>query len=168
MDARTEFATLYERHAPEVHRTANAVLQDPTIAEEVVQEVFLALWRESRFDEARGPMGPYLRMLARSRALDALRRRNARDRMATRLLTHAGSLSTGAADEPVLRDADREVARAAVRRLPSDQRKAIVLTYWGDLTVQEAADAEGIPLGTAKSRVRLGLRKLAADPRLAA
>jgi RNA polymerase sigma-70 factor (ECF subfamily) len=68
----------------------------------------------------------------------------------------------------VLRAAEREVAREAVGRLPHDQRTAIVLTFWGDMTAQETAVAEDIPLGTAKSRVRLGLRRLAADPALAA
>jgi RNA polymerase sigma-70 factor (ECF subfamily) len=169
MDSRTEFATIFARHAPAVHRAANAVLRDPAHSDEVVQDVFLSLWRDGGFDAARGTVDAYLRMLARSRALDAVRRRSAHDRMAARL--HAAQTdvaSTAAADEPVLRAAEREVARAAVSKLPDDQRKAIVLTFWGDMTAQETAVAEGIPLGTAKSRVRLGLRRLAADPALAA
>jgi RNA polymerase sigma-70 factor (ECF subfamily) len=75
-----------------------------------------------------------------------------------------------AVEEPqhaVLRAADRELALAAVRNLPADQRRAIGLTYWADLTAQQAADLQGIPLGTAKSRVRLGLHKLAQDPAMA-
>jgi RNA polymerase sigma-70 factor (ECF subfamily) len=168
MDSASDFAALYARHAPEVHRVANAVLRDHAHADEVVQDVFLSFWRDGGFDADRGTVGAYVRMLAHSRALDAVRRRGARDRMTARLHTQTDVASTAAADEPVLSAAEREVAREAVRKLPHDQRKAIVLTFWADMTAQETAVAEDIPLGTAKSRVRLGLRRLAADPALAA
>jgi RNA polymerase sigma-70 factor, ECF subfamily len=167
---RDDFARIYDEHAADVFRAAHRVLGDSALAEDVAQEVFLALWRGSGYDAARGALGPYLKLMARSRALDLWRRNRAGERTVARLQEHA-PVGASADDEPphaVLRAAARELARRSVRGLPPDQRQAIGLTYWGGLTVQQAAELQGIPLGTAKSRVRLGLRKLAQDPGLAA
>ena len=68
----------------------------------------------------------------------------------------------------LLRAMEGRIARAAVRRLPDEQRQAVGLAFWGGLSAQELATVEGIPLGTAKSRIRLGLAKLSCDPALAA
>lgn len=168
MNARSDFAKIYDEHAAGVFRAAARVLNDAALAEDVTQEVFLAFWRGSGYDPSRGPLGPYLRLLARSRALDVWRRNHAGERTMDRLRERATFESS--ADEPqqvVLREAARELARESVRSLPADQRQAIGLTYWAGLTVQEAADVEGVPLGTAKSRVRLALQKLARDPSMA-
>jgi RNA polymerase sigma-70 factor (ECF subfamily) len=108
-------------------------------------------------------------MLARSRALDLWRRTRAGERAQVRLEQGAGAASI--AHEPesaVIRTTERRQARAAVRRLPPEQRQAIGLAYWAGLSAQEIATAERIPLGTAKSRVRLGLTKLSDDPSFAA
>jgi RNA polymerase sigma-70 factor (ECF subfamily) len=163
-----QFTAVYERYRGDVLRTANEVLRDVTLAEEVVQDVFLAVWRGSGYDERRGGLGSYLRMLARSRALDLWRRNRTRERTTSRLHERDVPSSTDATQEAVLHAAEREQARTAVRRLPEGQRQVIALTYWGGLSVQEAAELEGIPLGTAKSRVRLALGKLALDPAMAA
>jgi RNA polymerase sigma-70 factor (ECF subfamily) len=162
----TDFARIYQEHAAGVVRAAARVLRDTALAEDVAQEVFLGLWRGSGYDAARGPLGPYLRLQARSRALDVLRNSRAGDRRMARLKERT-VLDSAVAEAPqhtVLRAADRDLALSAVRRLPVDQRRAIGLTYWADLTAQQAADLDGIPLGTAKSRLRLGLHKLARDP----
>jgi RNA polymerase sigma-70 factor (ECF subfamily) len=150
-----------------VTRTAARVLGETALAEDVAQEVFLALWRGSGYDQRRGPLGPYLRMVARSRALDVWRQNRTSERTRTRLQETAAVISP--VDEPpqvVCRAADCELTRRRVRRLPDEQRQVIGLTYWGNLTVQQAAELEGIPFGTAKSRVRLALLKLAQDPHL--
>ena len=169
MDLRPSFESLYSRHVSEVCKTARAVLRDPVLAEDVVQDVFERLWRGSGYDAARGPLGPYLRLQARSRALDLWRRDRAGERMQARLETRAAPSPSGPADPEasVLAAAQRHAARAAVRRLPEEQRQALGLAYWGGLSVQQVATAQGIPLGTAKSRVRLGLDKLARDGSLA-
>jgi RNA polymerase sigma-70 factor, ECF subfamily len=162
----TDFARIYQEHAAGVVRAAARVLRDTALAEDVAQDVFLGLWRGCGYDADRGPLGPYLRLQARSRALDVLRNSRAADRRMARLKERI-MLDTAVAEAPqqtVLRAADRDTALSAVRKLPVDQRRAIGLTYWADLTAQQAADIEGIALGTAKSRVRLGLRKLARDP----
>jgi RNA polymerase sigma-70 factor (ECF subfamily) len=170
MQDRTDFEQIYAQHASEVLHTARAVLRDTALAEDVVQEVFERVWRGSGFDERRGPLGPYLKMLARSRALDLWRRGRAGERAQHRLEADSGS-SHAVAHDPeavLLRDTERRQARAAVRRLPAAQRQAIGLAYWGGLSAQQVASAEGVPLGTAKSRVRMGLDKLSRDPDLVA
>jgi RNA polymerase sigma-70 factor (ECF subfamily) len=161
---------IYARHAAEVHRAANGILRDAALAEDVVQDVFERLWRASGHDERRGSVGLYLNLLARSRALDLWRRTRAAERAQHRLEEQAG-LPAAASQSPevaLARATERRLARAAVRRLPDEQRRAIGLAYWGGLSAQEVGIAEGIPLGTAKSRVRLGLAKLSRDPELVA
>jgi RNA polymerase sigma-70 factor (ECF subfamily) len=170
VDSTTDFARIYKEHLAGVVRAAASVLGDAALAEDVAQEVFLALWRGGGYDPTRGALGPYLRLLARSRALDVWRRSRARDRTMSRLKERT-VLDSAVAEAPqhtVLRAADRDIALSAVRRLPVDQRRAIGLTYWADLTAQQAAEVEGIPLGTAKSRVRMALHKLAQDPVISA
>jgi RNA polymerase sigma-70 factor (ECF subfamily) len=170
MDRGSDFARIYDEHVAEVVRAAARVLGDTALAEDVAQEVFLTVWRRGGYDPARGSLGAYLRLMARSRAVDVWRRYGAVERTTARLEERT-VLDSSAAAEPaqaVVRAADRELARRAVRNLPVDQRQAIGLTYWAGLTVQQAADAEGVPLGTAKSRVRLALHKLAHDPAMAA
>ena len=166
MDRSDDFAQIYDEHARQVVLAATRVLGDTALAEDVAQEVFLTLWRGGGYDASRGPLGPYLRLLARSRALDVWRKNRASERATARLQDRSLLDPSATEDSPqiVLRAADRELARARVRNLPADQRQAIGLTYWAGLTVQQAADVQGVPLGTAKSRVRLALRKLARDP----
>jgi RNA polymerase sigma-70 factor (ECF subfamily) len=163
-----DFHAVYKRHAGEVFRAALAVLNDVTLAEEVVQDVFLALWRGSSYDGSRGSLETYLRMLARSRALDVWRRGRTRERATARVQARHVEDRGDTTQAAVIHAAERERARGAVRRLPEEQRAVIALTYWGGMSVQEAAAATGVPLGTAKSRVRLALGKLAADPAIAA
>jgi len=164
------FETIYTEHAAEVHRAAFSILRDPALAEDVVQEVFERVWRGSGHDERRGPLGAYLVMLARSRALDLRRRSKTGERILHRLGEDAGVLGPTAQppEVAVTRAAERRIARAAVRRLPDAQRQAIGLAYWGGLSARELATVEGIPFGTAKTRVRLGLAKLSRDPELVA
>jgi len=170
VNSATDFAQIYEEHVAGVTRAAAGVLRDPALAEDVAQEVFLALWRGCGYDAARGPLGPYLRLLARSRALDVWRKSRAGERTMARLKDRAvlDSVAAEAPEHAVLRAAERKLAVSAVKSLPADQARAIGLAYWKGLTAEQAAEVEGIPLGTAKSRVRLGLHKLARDPAMAA
>ena len=170
MTSAPTFEAIYAEHAAEVQRAAFSILRDATLAEDIVQEVFERVWRGSGHDERRGPLGPYLKLLARSRALDLWRRMRSVERVQHRLTEHADPplARTHSPETALTRATERRLARAAVRRLPQEQRQAIGLAYWGGLSTQELAAVEGIPLGTAKSRVRLGLRKLAGDPELVA
>jgi RNA polymerase sigma-70 factor (ECF subfamily) len=164
-----DFTQVYKEHKDDVFLAAASVLRDAALAEDVAQEVFLALWRGGGYDRTRGPIGPYLRLVARSRALDVWRSTRTRERAIARLQDSA-RLHSAVAEDPshvVVRAADRERARRAVRNLSADQRQAIGLTYWAGLTAQHVADVQDVPLGTAKSRVRLALRKLAVEPAMA-
>jgi len=165
-----DFERTYAQHAADVHRAAFSILRDAALAEDIAQEVLERVWRGSGHDEQRGPLGPYLTLLARSRALDLRRRSRTGERVLHRLEEQAGTLrSTSPPPEvEVARAAERRLARAAVRRLPDEQRQAIGLAYWSGLSARELAAVEGIPFGTAKTRVRLALAKLARDPGLVA
>jgi RNA polymerase sigma-70 factor (ECF subfamily) len=161
------FERLYDDHARGVFSVAFRVLGDPTQAQDVVQDVFLRLWRDpTRFDPRRGPIGHYVRMLARSRALDVWREAQVANRAKTRLRAVARG-EEGPLDERPAAAAERHVGIAAVRRelrrLPDVQREAIVLSYWGGLTAEQIAANSGTPVGTVKSRIRLGVIKLRAE-----
>jgi RNA polymerase sigma-70 factor, ECF subfamily len=137
-----------------------AVLNDHARAQDVVQDVFLRLWRRpDAFDGRRGALGPYLRLMARSRALDLWRETEARRRVSDRLSL---TIEPGDARADARLAPERHDLRAALRTLPDGQREAVVLTYWGGLTAEEVARHADVPLGTAKSRVRLGVRRLRA------
>jgi RNA polymerase sigma-70 factor (ECF subfamily) len=164
----TTFARAYDQHGRAVYGAAMRILGDPARAQDVTQDVFLRVWRNpTRFDARRGELGSYLRLMARSRALDLWRESQAAGRARDRLeLVVAAEDVVRADDRPATlaeRDEDRATVRAALSRLPEAQREAVVLAYFGDLTADEIARRSGVPLGTAKSRIRLGLAKLRAE-----
>lgn len=158
------FERAWADHARGVFGVAVRVLGDATQAQDVVQDVFLGLWREpSRFDARRGPIGHYLRMVARSRALDIWREAQVAGRASLRMRALAAADEGPLEQLPVAaaeRHAGSAVVRRALMRLPDPQRQAIVLTYWGGLTAEQIASSSGTPLGTVKSRIRLGVLKL--------
>lgn len=156
-------------HRAVAYATAHGILRDREAAEDVVQEVFLRLGRDGRFDASRGPLVAFVRMAARSRALDVLRRGKAAERTRERFARAEPPGSPGQ-DDPgtaAVATADRDRLRAAVRALPELQREAVALAFWGDMTQAEVAVRTGTPVGTAKSRVRLGLQRLRDDVPLA-
>lgn len=158
------FARAYDEHGPAVYGAALRVLGNPVTAQDVAQDVFLRLWRRpAAFDRRRGDLGAYLRLMARSRALDLWRSAQAGGRATDRLKIASGRDEPRADDEPVARferDEHSRTVRAALGALPAPQREAVVLAYWGGLTADEIAARSGVPLGTAKSRVRLGLQRM--------
>ena len=158
------FERAYDVHARGVFCTALQVLGDPTQAEDVVQDVFLGLWhRPARFDPGRGPLGHYLRMVARSKAVDVWREAQVAARATHRMRTLAEADEGTLEQRPVAaveQHVGEAVVRRALMRLPDVQREAIVLTYWGGLTAEQIASSSGTPLGTVKSRIRLGVLKL--------
>ena len=163
--AAADIAAAYRDHAETVRRTAYAVVRDRALAEDVTQDVFLALWvRPDRFDSSRGTFESLLRVMARSRALDAARRNSASLRAVERLAGQADRAGTPPDPaEAVVSAASGRAVRVAVRALPDEQREAISLTYWGGLTSEQVASHRRVPLGTAKSRIRIGLTKLRRD-----
>jgi RNA polymerase sigma-70 factor, ECF subfamily len=158
------FERIYDDHGRAVYATAMRILANPAQAQDVTQDVFLRLWRRPRaFDARRGELGAYLRLMARSRALDVWREGQASGRASDRLKGVVAADPVRVEDAPATateRDESRAAVRAALRRLPSTQREALVLAYWGGMTADEIARRSDVPLGTAKSRIRLGMAKL--------
>ena len=167
MDLRdpSTFSRVYADHAREVESIARRVLGDGAHAQDVAHDVFLRLWTNpGAYDPARGEIGAYLRLLARSRAIDAQRTRRAGECAGERFRhdvaadPHVAEFAPASAE---MREVRRDLGRA-LRPLPDAQREAVVLAYWGDLPDSQVASRSGVPLGTAKSRIRLGLQRLRA------
>ncbi|MGI8844572.1 MAG: sigma-70 family RNA polymerase sigma factor [Thermoleophilaceae bacterium] len=156
------FDRAYHDHQAAMLAAANRVLRDTAASEDVVHDVFMALWRRpAAFDPARGSLGSYLTMMARSRALDRWRTRAAREAAVerTKQTIRPESVIAEDAAEPVVRRDSRRRILHALDQLPGEQREAVLLAFGKGLTAREIATAAGVPLGTAKSRVRLGLAK---------
>ena len=157
-DALTE---VYDRYAPLVFGVAKRVLANRSLAEDVVQEVFTALWRNpERFDPQRGSLRAYLGVQAHRRAVDAVRsdtRRRAREEHCELMQPPVEARSSDRMDAVTV----AEVVRQAIARLPDGQRQAVELAYWSGRPQREVADVLGVPEGTVKSRMRLAQAKLA-------
>ena len=153
------FSAVYRRLAPAAHAAALAVLRDGEAAQDVVQDVFCALWtRPDAYRPERGPLATFVQVMARSRALDRLRSRAAAHAAFTRGAYEARARPTSAeppSETVIRRDSARAVLRA-LERLPDGQRAAVLLHHVGGLSDGELARVTQVPLGTAKSRIRLG------------
>src|SRR5262249_23458999 len=151
---------LYDQFGSYVFGRAARVIGDRHAAEDVTQEVFLSLWeRPEAFDPARGRLRTFLGTLAHRRAVDVVRREEARRRRAAR--DAATTMPIPDVGELAMAIVTAEQVRAEVSRLPDDQRAAIELAYFGGRTYRQVAQELGIPEGTAKSRMRLGLGRIA-------
>lgn len=154
-------AEVFDRFAPDVYHAALLVLRNDAAAQDVVQDVFVELWRRpGRYDPALGTFPAYLVMMARRRAVDVVRSEVRRVARQDRSGRAAAAESAPSPSEEVIASHVADAVRAAVRLLPESQRRIVELAYFDGLTYREAAQAAGIPEGTAKSRVRLALAKL--------
>lgn len=159
---RLALAALYDRHSRLVYSLAFRILRDTGDAEEVVQDVFTQVWRQSaRYDPSRGNLAAWLATLTRSRAIDRLRRRHARPD-AIGEPVDAGSVVDPAerADDQLLSSSRAATVRAAMDELPFVQRTAIELAFFEGLTYVEVAQRLETPIGTIKTRIRQGLLTL--------
>jgi RNA polymerase sigma-70 factor, ECF subfamily len=151
-----------------VYGIARRVLAETSLAEEVTQDTFLALWRRpGAFDPERGSLQAFLLGVARNKAIDRVRREESLRKAKEALMTEVETSGDGApSDEAGIEE--REEVKAALAKLSPLQREAIVLAYFGGRTYREVAVELGIPEGTAKTRLRDGLirlRELMATPR---
>jgi RNA polymerase sigma-70 factor (ECF subfamily) len=151
-------AAVYARYGGVVYGVCRRVLNDPRLAEDVTQEVFVSLWQHpERFDPSLGSLGTWLGLLARRRSIDRVRSEASRARRERAEPTN-----------PVHHDRDDSLAAAwlgglvrdALALLPDEQRQAVVLAYYGGRSYRQVAVELAIPEGTVKSRVRLALAKL--------
>ncbi|HET9994594.1 MAG TPA: sigma-70 family RNA polymerase sigma factor [Candidatus Acidoferrum sp.] len=157
------FEQLYDRHSRTVYGLVLRILQQAGTAEEVVQDVFLQLWRNaSLYDESRGPFVPWLLTLARNRALDTLRLKSERQRRREDQTEELPPMVSAPPEYEKQLDAKRhaEKVRALMSFLNPQERKAIELAYFEGLSHSEIAAALKEPLGTVKSWIRNGLLRL--------
>lgn len=161
---RTSFGELYDRYSRPAHSLARRICVDPELAEDVVQEAFLALWRNpSRFDPTRGGFGTWLMTVVHHRGVDAVRKENTQRRRTVPLtdeLSERNVPSAQGSDYEALADVVGAEVREALKKLPEDQRQVIALAYLGGYTQVEVATLTGVPLGTVKSRTFAAIRRL--------
>jgi len=153
-------AALYDRYRLILFGLILRILNDRSEAEDVLQEAFLQVWRRANdFDEPRGRAFTWLVTIARSRALDRLRVLSSRARL-IEADKQAVSYEPGDAGQEAAKSERGEIVRQALRELPNEQRRALLLAYFEGLTQAEIAERLGDPLGTVKTRMRSGLIKL--------
>ena len=161
------FRALYSRYGNLVYSVALRVVRDPQVAEDMSQEIFLRLWRKPEsYAATRGKFGTWLTSVTRNRAIDEIRSRNRRYRHETASPEEQERDFAGPEnDDPALRaevSDQRSLIRIALQSLPKEQRETVELAYFGGLTQQEIAERLHQPLGTVKTRIRLGMQKLRA------
>ena len=156
------FEVVYDRHAGSAFSLAYRMCGARPLAEEVVQEAFLSIWRSgARYDRARGSVRTWILGITHHRAIDVLRRGTVQERF--RASDEGIEERLEARDLTDVEVARREEAlevRGALDDLPDDQRRAIELAYFGGFTQSEIAEMLGVPIGTVKGRMRLGLEKM--------
>ncbi|MEU4740924.1 sigma-70 family RNA polymerase sigma factor [Actinosynnema sp. NPDC023658] len=161
---RTAFGALYDRYGKPAYSLARRICVDPDLAEDVVQEAFLALWRNpAAYDRSRGSFGTWLMTVVHHRAVDAVRRESTQRRRNVPLTDEVSERNTppaAGADHAALTGVVGAEVREALQRLPEDQRQVIALAYLGGYTQIEVAALTGIPLGTVKSRTFAAIRRL--------
>jgi RNA polymerase sigma-70 factor, ECF subfamily len=146
-------AQLYDRYSPVVYAVALRVLGDTSAAEDVLQEIFMQLWRNpAAFDSSRGNLAPWLAVIARNRALDVLRKRKPQTEI---------DETTVSVEPDLAADADRtrvaEKVRSTLKQMPAAQRGALEMAYFEGYSHSEISQKTGEPLGTIKTRIRTGL-----------
>ncbi len=153
---------IFDRHGDRAYSLAYRMCGQRTVAEDVVQEAFLSLWRSgTRYDAARGSVRSWVLTAVRNRAIDAFRResvttgRDVADEEATARLP-----AEERTESEVERREDARRIRAALGELPHEQRQVIELAYFGGFSHSEIAGMLGLPAGTVKGRMRLGLTKM--------
>ena len=160
----TALVDLYDRYAGFVYGLAVRTLVDRQAAEDVTQEVFVSLWEHpERIEPGRGTLRGFLGTMTHRRAVDAVRREEARRRRETRVAGRRATCPTW--PRPCSGPTPPGKVRAALARLPEAQRRALELAYFHGYTYRQVADVLDIPEGTAKSRLRLALASASPRPR---
>jgi RNA polymerase sigma-70 factor, ECF subfamily len=156
------FMAVYDRYSRVAFGLAYRILGDPSAAEEAVQDAFMQVWNRAGSFDYRGSANVrgWLLTIVHHRAIDAYRRSHQRDKMLVTLDEHLELRASADTWEDVSQRITQEEMREALETLPDDQRRAVELAYFSGLSQSEIAAREGMPLGTVKGRLRLGLNKL--------
>jgi RNA polymerase sigma-70 factor (ECF subfamily) len=153
--------SLYRRYGGACFALARRILDDNQLAEDVVQQVFTALWKGSGFDVRRGALSTWLMSVTHHKAIDVLRREAPRrKRLASEQALLEVAVTGPGPDEEAWMRLRAERTREALRTLPAEQRELLLLAYYGGYTQSEIAGLTGLPLGTVKSRTLAAMRKL--------
>jgi RNA polymerase sigma factor (sigma-70 family) len=160
------FRELFARYASVAHALAFRLVRQAQLAEEIVQEAFLAIWRSpERYDRSRGSVRAWLMGTVHHRAVDAVRREQAQRRRSE----HASTLGAGVEEDPsndvvaaIDLPRERSLVRKALAELPEEQRDVIRRMYFEGQSQSQIAERTGLPLGTVKSRTLLAMRRLRA------
>ncbi len=152
---------VYQRYGTSCYRLARRLIDDAQLAEDVVQQVFLALWQNKTYDPSRGAVSTWLLSITHHKAVDLLRRdKGRRQRLGDEQeLLEVAAAGPGPAEAAWAR-MRAERTRDALRELPVEQREVLLLAYYGGYTQSEIADLTGLPLGTVKSRTFQAMQRL--------
>jgi len=160
------FRELFSRYAPVAHGLAYRLVRQAQLAEEIVQETFLSVWRSpERYDRSKGSVRSWLLAAVHHRAVDAVRREESQRRRADRVAGRLEVITDDPADELAAaldRPREQRLVREALEALPEEQRDVLSKMYFDGLTQSQIAERSGLPLGTVKSRTLLGMRRLRA------
>jgi len=149
-------ASLFDRYSKVVYSVALRVLRDPASAEDVLQEIFMQIWRNpDGFIATRGSLGGWLAVVSRNRSIDALRRKRPTESVDDMALPSNYNLAAEAERNSLM-----EKARGVIHLLPMEQRKTLEMAFFDGLTHSEIAEMTGDPLGTVKTRIRSALTTL--------
>jgi RNA polymerase sigma-70 factor (ECF subfamily) len=157
------FEVFYDRHGGAAYSLAYRIVGEATAAEDVTQEAFISIWRSgARFDRARGSVRAWTLGIVRNRAIDALRRTAGK---APKLAFDDENIleqrpAAEMTDAEAIRREEARELQGVLRDLPDEQSKVIQLAYFGGFSHSEIADVLGMPLGTVKGRMRLGMEKI--------
>lgn len=157
------FGVLYDRYCDRAYRVARSVCRDDGRAQEAVQEAFISIWRTRASYEDRGNLAPWVLAVARHRAIDVARRNgpHATHRASDAMMTSIAA--PGGVAEHAAASSDTRDMLSLLGTLPDTQCEAITLAFYGQLTHPEIAAHLGVPIGTVKGRIRLGMTRLRGD-----
>ncbi len=155
------FAELYDRFSRGLFSLVYKILNDEREAEDVLQEGFTQIWKKaSTFDGTRSSAFTWAVMIMRNKAIDHIRARQRQTRLIEAATQELSAGIDGAEDGEVFNNEQRGIVRAALAKIPEEQRQAIDLAFFSGLTQQQISEKLGEPLGTVKARIRRGLLKL--------
>jgi RNA polymerase sigma-70 factor, ECF subfamily len=157
----TALVELYERYGNLVYNMAMQVLENAASAEEVTQDIFFQVWRwPEKWDPVKGRFTSWLLTVTRYTSIDALRRQNRQPPLSPHSLDDLAKLLTKKSPVEDARRDDGSLLRSLIKDLPDEQKSLIMMAYFRGMTHSEIAEHLNLPLGTVKSRIRLGLQKL--------